>query len=37
MEKQVTRGTLGLLNNFQDANSNDTVPAGLWQNLPSTG
>jgi hypothetical protein len=36
MEEQVTRGTVGLLNSFQDADRNGNVPIGLWQNLPFT-
>jgi hypothetical protein len=35
MEEQVTRGTLDLSNSSQDADRNDTVPAGLWQDLSS--
>jgi hypothetical protein len=36
MEKQVTRGSLSLLSSFQDTDRNDTVSAGLWQNLSFT-
>jgi hypothetical protein len=36
MDDQATRATLGLSNSFRDADRNDTVPYGLWQNLPST-
>jgi hypothetical protein len=37
MEEQITQGTLGISDSFQDADRNDTVPTRLWQNLPSSG
>ena len=37
MEEKVIQGTMCVSDNLQDSDRDDTLPIGLWQNLPSSG